>query len=252
VVAALRAEARSLLPLPQALSADGTPAVSLRVQAGGIGCQRAARTAHELVRAGARALLCWGVAGALDPSLRCGDIVLATEVISDTPLHLRLDSMRPTALPARARLRTSAAWRGRMEAALVRHSPVVQAAVLTSQELVCGAVLKSKLFHDTTAVAVDMESAAVGVVARLHGVPFMALRVIADTAADALPAVLQRAIGADRGDPLAWLSLLGAPAAWPGLLHMGKRYRIARRVLRHCARCGCVAGPAAPAAPLAP
>ena len=221
---------------------------ALRVQASGIGCERAARTAHQLVCAGARSLLCWGVAGALDPSLRCGDIVLATEVICDAPLYLRLDSMRPTALPARARLRTSAAWGGRMESVLVRHSPVVQGPVLTSQELVCGAALKSKLFHDTAAVAVDMESAAVGVVARLHGVPFMVLRVIADTAADTLPAVLQRAIGADRGDPLAWLSwlsLMGAPAAWPGLIQLGKRYRTARRVLRHCARCGCPTGPAA-------
>jgi adenosylhomocysteine nucleosidase len=173
--------------------------------------------------------------------------VLATEVICDTALNLHLESMRPTVLPARARLRTSEQWRARMESALVRRGPVVQGPVLTSQELVCGSAHKSRLFHDTAAVAVDMESAAVGVVARLHGVPFMVLRVVADTAADALPAVLQRAVGADHTDPLAWLSwlsLVGAPATWPGLIRLGKRYKAARRVLRHCALCGCAAGSA--------
>ncbi|MGH8207674.1 MAG: hypothetical protein ACRETK_12940 [Steroidobacteraceae bacterium] len=244
MVAALRAEARSLLPLPQSTDAGGRPVATLMVQASGMGCERAARTAHRLVRAGARSLLCWGVAGAMDPALRCGDIVLATEVICDTALSLRLESMRPTVLPAHARLRTSAQWRAQMEAALVRQGPVVHGPLLTRQELVCGAALKSKLFHETAAVAVDMESAAVGVVARLHGVPFMVLRVVADTAADTLPAVLQRAIGSERTDALAWLSwlsLAGAPGAWPGLIRLGKRYRNARRVLRQCALSGCPA-----------
>jgi adenosylhomocysteine nucleosidase len=94
-----------------------------------------------------------------------------------------------------------------------------------------------------------MESAAVGVVARLHGVPFMALRVVADTAADTLPVVLQRAIGADRTDALAWLSwlsLVRAPASWPALIQLGKRYRTARRMLRQCALSGCLAVPVQP------
>jgi adenosylhomocysteine nucleosidase len=240
VVAALRAEARALRPLSRSSGAAAGPAAGLMVQISGMGCERAARSAHRLVRAGARSLLCWGVAGALDPSLRCGDIVLATEVICESALSLHLESMRPTALPAHARLRTSAPWRERMESALARQGPVVQGALLTSQELVCGAALKSRLFHETAALAVDMESAAVGVVARLHGVPFMVLRVVADTAADALPAVLQRAVGSDRGDPLAWLSwlsLAAAPTAWPGLIRLGRRYRAARQVLRHCAPC---------------
>jgi adenosylhomocysteine nucleosidase len=249
VVAALRAEARSLLWLPHPSDEGSEPASTLMVQTSGIGCERAARTAHRLVRAGARSLLCWGVGGALDPALRCGDIVLATEVICDTPLSLRLESMRPTVLPARARLRTNAQWRAQMEAALVRRGSVVQGPLLTSQELVCAATLKSRLFHDTAAMAVDMESAAVGVVARLHGVPFMALRVVADTAADTLPVVLQGAIGADRTDALSWLSwlsLVRAPASWPALIQLGRRYGSARRMLRQCALSGCLAAPVQP------
>lgn len=237
VVAALRSEARSLAARRDYVVAAGQSA--LMVQTSGIGCERAARAAHELVRAGARSLLCWGVAGALDPSLRCGDILLASEVICDAPLTLQLESMRAVVLPARARLRTCATWLEQLEAGLIRQGPVVRGAILTATELVCEVPLKARLFRETAAVAVDMESAAVGVVARLHGVPFMALRVIVDTAADELPRVLRRAISRNPSDRLGWLSWLrpvGTPTAWPGLLRLGRRYRVARGVLRHCAR----------------
>jgi adenosylhomocysteine nucleosidase len=147
--------------------------------------------------------------------------------------------MRPTALPAHARLRTSELWRSQLVAALLRQGPVIEQPVLTSAELVCEARDKTQLYRQTGAVAVDMESAAVGVVARLHGVPFMVLRVIADTAEDALPQVLRSLVGSDpAGAPswLSWLPLLAAPTAWPGLVRMGRRYQHARGVLRACAR----------------
>jgi adenosylhomocysteine nucleosidase len=213
--------------------------VRLQVQASGMGPVRAARAAERLVRDGAGALLCFGVAGALDPALRCGDVVLATEVICAQPLSLQLPGMRPTALPAQARLRTSGPWRSELAAALLRHVPVNERAVLSSAELICDIQEKTRLYRQTGAVAVDMESAAVGVVASLHGVPFMVLRVIADTADDALPQVLASLIGPDPlGAPtwVSWLPALAAPAAWPGLLRMGRRYQRARGVLRTCAR----------------
>ena len=222
VIAALRSEARCLASRKHA---------RLMVEASGMGCERAAHSAQRLVRAGARALLCWGVAGALDPSLRCGDIVLASEVMGDSALTLHLESMRPALLPARARLRTSAEWRGQLESVLARQGPLVQGAVLTSSRLVCEVALKARLFRETAAIAVDMESAAVAVVAQLHGLPFMALRVIIDTASEELPGVLQRA-----GTGWAsWLAPAVTPTAWPGLMRLGRRYRVARRVLQHCA-----------------
>ncbi|HEY7928995.1 MAG TPA: hypothetical protein VID71_03220 [Steroidobacteraceae bacterium] len=237
IVAALRSEARCL---PQrGLGSPSTAAgMHLSVLASGMGCLRAARAAHRLVREGAGALLCFGVAGALDPSLRCGDIVLASEVICAQPLALQLPGMRPTALPAHARLRTAQLWRARLAAALMRQGPVIESPMLTSSELICEAREKTRLFRQTGAVAVDMESAAVGVVANLHAVPFMVLRVIADTAEDALPPVLRSIVGTDTGAAswVSWLTMLGAPAAWPGLVRMGRRYQRARGTLRECAR----------------
>lgn len=250
VVAALRSEARCIVQPSAGAGADALRA-RLRVRASGMGCARAARAAQRLAAEGAGGLLCFGVAGALDPTLRCGDVILATEVICAQPLALQLPGMRPTALPAQARLRTSARWRAALTAALLPHVPLVERPMLTSTQLICESSEKTRLFRQTGAVAVDMESAAVGVVAQLHGLPFMVLRVIADTAEDALPAVLRAIAGPDRAGPPAWVSwlpLLATPTAWPGLLRMGGRYQRARGVLR---RCAALAGPALPAGPAA-
>jgi adenosylhomocysteine nucleosidase len=237
IVAALRSEARCV-PQRRSGSQPGASGARVAVLASGMGCMRAARAAERLVREGVGALLCLGVAGALDPSLRCGDVVLASEVICAQPLALQLPGMRPTALPAHARVRTAEPWRSALATVLLRHGPVVERPLLTSAELICEAHEKMRLFRQTGAVAVDMESAAVGVVANLHGLPFMVLRVIADTAEDALPPVLRSIVGTDPSAPswVSWLPLLAAPTAWPGLLRMGRRYQRALGVLRECAQ----------------
>lgn len=236
VVAALRSEARCLSRRPR-----GQARAGLLVQTSGMGCQRAARTAHELVRSGAGALLCWGVAGALDPALRCGDVLLASEVICASALALQLPNVRPIAVPAQARVRTSESWRSELARDLQRHGPILQAPLLTSAELVCEPQQKARLFRETGAVAVDMESAAVGVVARLHGVPFLALRVIADTALDEMPPMLRLLADSQPLGAFSWISWLPVvclPSSWPGLARLGRRYRAATRVLRQCAQWG--------------
>jgi adenosylhomocysteine nucleosidase len=230
VVAALRSEAHCLGRHPSGLA----------VQISGMGCLRAARAALRLVREQhVAALVCFGVAGALDPSLRCGDVVLASEVICAQALALQLPGMRPTALPAQARLRTSEHWRSQLAARLRPRGSLSERPVLTSSELICSRQEKMQLYRQSGAVAVDMESAAVGVVAKLHDLPFMVLRVIADTAEDSLPGELRSLVGPDPlGQPtwVSWLPLLLAPGAWPGLFHMGRRYQQARGVLKHCSR----------------
>ncbi len=239
VVAALRSEAGTL--------AGGRG--GLMVRTSGMGCERAAHTAVELVRAGAGALLCWGVAGALDPALRCGDIVLASEVMCEAPLELQVGGMRPASVPTHARLCTSELWRGQLQAALLQQGAVTQGTILTRNEVACEAALKTRLFRETAAVAVDLESAAVGAVASLYGLPFMVVRVIADTAADTLPEVVRTfATPGPKGSPgwRSWLALLCAPGAWPGLLQLARRYRVARHVLQRCGRAPW-SGPCTPA-----
>jgi adenosylhomocysteine nucleosidase len=218
VVAALEFEARSL----------GNPGDGSLISVGGVGADNAAQTARALVAAGAGALLSWGVAAALDPALACGTAVLPGTVLRQGQ-----------------QFETSRLWRERLLSALHGHVRVVTGALLSSEVAVGAAALKASLFRDTRAVAVDMESAAVAAVAAQHGLPFLALRVILDTARDTLPPSILRAFdptaggraGRPRAAALLW-PLLCAPADWGRLLRLAAQYRVARLSLSQCRRHG--------------
>lgn len=237
IVAALAFEARCLgAPKRDLRSASDLPLRLSRLADGsllclaGMGGQSAAAAAQLLVRSGAGALLSWGVAGALDPGVRCGSAVLATQV------------RRAAADDAPAPQWTcDVAWRERLAVALAGHVEVVQSTLLTSERPVASVQDKALLFQATQAAAVDMESAAVAEAAAQHGLPFMALRIIVDTAHDSVPESVLRAFAADgaRGSPARRLAhLMRAPADWAALLRLAWRYRRARRSLRRCARFG--------------
>jgi len=219
--------------VPEGDPHDGRAELLVRIS--GIGGERAARAARQLLDAGAEALLCFGVGGALDPALHCGDIVLATEVLSSHEDAAAKDTR------ARARLQTAADWRQDLADRLGPLGRLHIGAVMTSEQLVDSALRKQQLFAHSGALAVDMESAAVGRVARERAVPFMALRVIADTAQDSLPPVLPAALGTGAAFPRGvrfWWSLLLAPSGWPALARLGRRYQRARAVLAQCGRAG--------------
>lgn len=219
----------------RAPTAERAPELLVRVS--GIGGERAARAARQLLEAGAEALLCFGVGGALDPALRCGDIVLAREVLSRAAGELASS----TAPAACSRIEAAAEWRQGLVDRLTGLGPVHVGAILTSDELVDRAERKQQLFRQNGALAVDMESAAVARLAQQRGVPFMALRVIADTAQDSLPRALHSALGDGSAFPHGahfWWSLLSAPSGWAGLARLGRRYQRARGVLAQCGRAG--------------
>ena len=213
VVCALASEARHLGP------ADGT-----LVRVSGMGMAAARRCAQSLVDEGATALVSWGMAGGLDPALPPGTIFLPETVISAEG----------------APLATDGPWRSRLGAAVGAHHPVSGGRLLTSARAVGSLADKATLFRETGAVAVDMESAAVGEVAQARRLPFLAVRVIVDGAADALPRAVTAA--ADSEGHLQIWRLLGALARTPGelgpLLRLAGRYRAANRSLAAVARVG--------------
>ncbi len=230
IVTALAAEARAFSiarsgPGAPARLADGT-----LVTVGGIGAAAAADAARRLIGAGATALASWGLAGGLDPALRAGTIFLADEVVS----------------PSGGARTTAAPWRLRLAAAVAAHAAVVSGRLLTSARAIDDVAGKAAAFRDTGAAAVDMESLAVAEVAAAHGLPFLAVRVIVDTAGDALPAAVLAATRSGRvhiGRLIGALAL--APAQIPGLLRLAQRYRAASRSLAALAR----VGPQAPGVP---
>ena len=213
VVCALAAEARHLGP------ADGT-----LLAVSGMGGAAAARSAKALIEAGATALASWGMAGGLDPALAAGTIFLPSEVIS----------------PDGAALATAHDWCERLGAALAAQRPVTTGRLLTSRTAIATPAEKATLFRETGAAAVDMESLAVAEVARSHQLPFIAVRVIVDSAADALPQAVTAA--ADKEGHLQVWRLIGALARTPAdlapLLRLARRYRAANRSLAAVARVG--------------
>ena len=216
VVTALAAEARAFRPTagrPETLAtlSDGT-----LLKLCGIGPSAAAEAALTLVQAGATALASWGRAGGLDPELRAGTIFLPSEVLSELGV----------------RFPTSHGWRDRLGTAAAFHHPVTSGTLLTRAAALDAIEAKAAAFEATGAAAVDMESAAVADVAAAHGLPFIAVRVIIDTAGDALPSAVVSASrsGQVRIDRLL-LGLLRRPADLVDLLKLASRYRAAMHSL---------------------
>ena len=220
VVAALEAEARTLGPAVRRRDGLASLGDGALLAVSGMGGDLAAPAARRLVEAGVSALLSFGLAGGLDPALRAGRVVLPDEVISR-------DGMR---------MHTSSEWHRHLSRAIADLEPV-SGALLSSVGPVAAVEDKALLFRETGAVAVDMESVAIAQVAAAHELPFMAVRVIVDGAADALP----RAVAAaGRSGRLSILRLIGGIAAAPqdlvGLIRLSRRYRAATRSLAAVAR----------------
>ncbi len=218
IVVALVSEARALAPeigRPAGRREPIQPFAGAAVTVSGMGGDRAAAAARRLVEAGATALASVGTAGALDPGLESGAIVLPPEVVTIEGGALATDPR----------------WREALVAALPRAR--LSGGRLLSTGLPIGLRLDKAIARRATdCVAVDMESAAIGGVAAETGLPFIAVRVIVDTAAEDLPSVVW---AVSRSGQVSVVRLLGALARAPweivALIRLAGRFRTACRVL---------------------
>jgi adenosylhomocysteine nucleosidase len=199
---------------------------------GGMGGIRAAMAARSLIEAGAAGLMSYGLAGGLDPSLRAGCFVLPSEVISREG----------------ARFLTSVEWRERLHRVIAGQRPVVAGKLLGNPTPIGAIADKANCFRETGALAVDMESLAIAQVAAAHGLPFVAVRVIVDTAMDVLPRAV---VVASSGGQLNVPRLIGGIAAAPldvfALIRLAQRHRAATRSLAAAVRAGLLTAPVADA-----
>jgi hopanoid-associated phosphorylase len=167
-----------------------------------------------------RGVISFGVAGGLDPSLKTGDVVVATEVMAgDTRwlagLSLTEDQIASIALGRRR---------------------VVRGLLAGVEEVVAASSCKAALHSETGAAAVDMESHIAAAYAAEASIPFAALRVISDPAHRALPVVARKAIKPN-GD-LDLLQIMGSvvrnPRTLRALVSTGIDFNRALRSLRGC------------------
>jgi adenosylhomocysteine nucleosidase len=233
IVAALTAEARTLGPLqPAARTAGGAAVHTLPdgtlLVISGMGYEAAAQAALALVAAGASGLLSFGLAGALDPALQVGAVLLPQAVTDGAGrVHRTCD-------PWRERLAA------RQGAGTDTHRLTMDGALLSLPQPLATTRSKSQARARTGAVAVDMESFAIAQIAHQHGVRFAVARVVVDTAADSLPQAVIQATG-PRGEvnyPRLLSGLLRRPPDLLALFSLARRYRVALRSLRAVAGAG--------------
>lgn len=185
----------------------------------GMGAERAARAAEELALSGMELLVSWGTAGALVTGLQAGDLIIPEEVIADAGPILKTDPKTRGELLHRLDNCPSNIYLGR----------IYQAA-----QVVRGSAEKISLHERYKALAVDMESAAIGAVAARRGLPFLVIRSIIDTLATPVPqAVLACTDNFGKVRILALLKSLSAhPGEIPGLLHLVASFRQSAQTLR--------------------
>src|SRR5262245_7476660 len=122
---------------------------------------------EQAIQRGARGIISFGIAGGLAPHLRLGDCVVPSAIMTE-----------------KRSFQTDAEWSAELLAGVKKAHG---GAIVGVDVAVSDPRTKRGLHERTGALAVDMESHVVAEVAEAYGIPFTALRVIADPAHRPLP-----------------------------------------------------------------
>ncbi len=179
IVTAMRAEAKCITPRRLPFNEMVRLREGTAIWVCGIGNEAARQAAAGLRDRGASALMSFGVAGALDETLRPGDLVL--------PERIHADYSHPVALE----------WRGRIMQHLPKHVKVAGGTLATSRQILTSKDEKRKFSAKNGACAVDMESGAIAEIAVNAGIPFVAVRAITDPLEFSPPPILMNAVYPD-------------------------------------------------------
>lgn len=167
-----------------------------------------------------RGVISFGVAGGLDPSLKSGDVVVATEVMAGDTRFL-----------------AGAALNEEMVAsAALKRRRIVRGGLAGVEEVVIARAGKAALRSETGAAAVDMESHIAAAYAAEADLPFAALRVIADPATRTLPELAKNAVKPNGDIDLRKVlrGLARNPKTLRALVSTGIDFNRALRSLRGC------------------
>jgi adenosylhomocysteine nucleosidase len=167
-----------------------------------------------------RGVISFGVAGGLDPALKSGDVVVATEVLAGDTRWLAGAALNEEMIASVA----------------LRRRRVVRGGLAGVEKIVVARDGKAALRSETGAAAVDMESHIAAAYAAEAGLPFAALRMISDPASRALPALAMSAIKPN-GDIDLRKVLRGIarnPTTLRALVSTGIDFNRALRSLRGC------------------
>lgn len=184
----------------------------------GIGHEAATICANNLLSLNIDALISWGVAGAINDSLKPGDLLIAESVIGREYKYV-----------------VSNEWLNRMKAYFMKMSSNPKIAPIASTEALCTSAKDKKyLSQKTGAVAVDMESAAIAAIAKAQNIDFLVIRSIADDANTSIPeAVIKHTDSLGRPKLFGFIiSCLKKPVQLSDLIKLGYYYKKALITLK--------------------
>lgn len=151
---------------------------------GGIGKVNAAMTTVYLLAAGATQVIFTGVAGGVHPQLAVGDLVVSTDCIQHD-VDVRALGYEPGLIPGEAlawladdHLRTLAVAQARA----VDGVRVIEGRIASGDVFVADRARVAELWSAFGAACAEMEGGAVAQVCHKHGVPFVVIRSVSDTA----------------------------------------------------------------------
>lgn len=192
---------------------------NLIITCSGASPDRAEALSRSLVNEGCGALLSFGVAGALSPDLSVGDIIIGLGTIDKNG----------------NRLESAENWKSRVYDGLPKSKGAVKEGWIYGSDLeIDTRQMKAKLFQQTGALCVDMESHRLAQIATANSIPFLAIRVISDDADRALPSSVIGVIG-ENGKPIISQLIKGlvrTPNQIPQLIALSKNMEIAISELR--------------------
>lgn len=162
--------------------------------------------ASNLAEAGCEVLISFGVAGALDPRLKAGDVILPRSVINEAGRVFETDPDHHQKLMSHLSQRLN----------------VSDGSSYGSDNIISEASEKQRLNRSSGAVAVDIESLGIAKAAQKLDCPFLIVRAILDTADQNLPATSLGAIDDDGNIKISRIlnGLARNPAELPGLLRL--------------------------------
>jgi len=193
--------------------------------------------ALEARAAEATMILSCGIAGALDPTLLAGDLVLHLPPFVPSAVEGRASGDAPGVSMSRLRstepsLDTNGFenWGERLKAAL----PSAHIGTIIGQDHIAATVAEKAALHAATgALAVDLETHVAARVAARHHLPFAAIRAISDTASESLPPAALVGMSPDGSMALGKVlaSLARLPQQLPALIRTGRGAEAAFRTL---------------------
>lgn len=209
VICGLKSEAAAITA---SLAAARIDAARARIAVSGANAARAEELTVDLIGAGAGGVISAGLCGGLDPALKSGDLIIGERVVSASGDVVLSDR--------------------RLLAAAPKGAP--QVAIFGSDDIIESAEKKAQLFGRYASQTVDMESHGAARAAARAGVPFIAIRAVADGAGRALPKAALGAVTPSGGVNIisVLIECLKAPQQFEEIAMLGRESGAATETLR--------------------